>query len=114
MSNENNLTFENNVFRYKSRIILGESRVPGITKFLLGKGIVKTEKTANTLLLFVTAISLMAAIYVFTVFVLDVQLFNRTLVQTPEQIQQREESRERFNKIREQRQNTLNKTQNPQ
>ncbi len=108
MSTENNITFESDKFKYKSRVILGQTQVPGMTKFLLGMGIVKNEKQANTLLLSLALISLLLSIYVFAIFVFDVQLFNSTPVQTPEQIKLREEARERFNKIREQRQNTTN------
>jgi hypothetical protein len=110
MSNENNLTFENDTFKYKSRVILGQAEVPKMTKFLMSKGIAKSEKTANILLLSITTLSLLLSIYVFAVFVFDVQLFNTT----PEQLQLREEARERFNQIREKRQNNTNNTQDIQ
>ena len=51
MSTENNFTFDENKYQIKSRVILGQSKVPGMTKFLIQKGIVKTEKTAHTLML---------------------------------------------------------------
>ncbi len=50
MSTENNITFESDKFKYKSRVILGQTQVPGMTKFLLGKGIVKNEKQAMSIL----------------------------------------------------------------
>ena len=61
MSTENNITFENDNFKYKSRVIFGQSEVPKMARFLIGKGIVKNEKQAQgvlfgiTLLLFISS-----------------------------------------------------------
>lgn len=113
MSNENNISFESDSIRYRSRSILGVPQVPKMTKFLMGKGVVKNEKQAQIALLSIAVLSLLLSTYVFASFVFDVQLFNQTPKLTEEQIQLREETAERFNKIREQ-QNKINNTQNSQ
>lgn len=79
------ITFnDNNNFKYKSRVILGQSEVPKMTKFLIGKGIVKNEKSAQNLLLWVTVSFLLASVYVFAIYVFDVQI-GQTNVITEEQ-----------------------------
>lgn len=113
------ITFnDNNNLKYKSRVILGQSEVPKMTKFLIGKGIVKNEKSAQNLLLWVTVSFLLASVYVFAIYVFDVQMFNptpvQTLEQTPEQIQRIKERRERVERLRQERLNNTTNTQNPQ
>ncbi len=64
MSTENNITFESDKFKYKSRVILGQTQVPGMTKFLLGKGIVKNEKQAMSILSITTVLFLGLTIFI--------------------------------------------------
>ncbi len=64
MSTENNITFESDKFKYKSRVILGQTQVPGMTKFLLGKGIVKNEKQAMSILSITTVLFLGLSIFI--------------------------------------------------
>ncbi len=64
MSTENNITFESDKFKYKSRVILGQTQVPGMTKFLLGKGIVKNEKQAMRILSITTVLFLGLTIFI--------------------------------------------------
>ncbi len=64
MSTENNITFESDKFKYKSRVILGQTQVPGMTKFLLGKGIVKNEKKAMIILSITTVLFLGLSIFI--------------------------------------------------
>ncbi len=64
MSTENNLTFEGDQFKYKSRVILGQSEVPKMTRFLMSKGIVKNEKQATTVLFLITLISFSLSGYI--------------------------------------------------
>ena len=114
MSTSNNLTFESDNFRYKSRSILGQAETPKMVKYLLNKKIVKNEKQAQNILITITILFLLASIYVFAVFVFDVQLFNQTPQLTEGQIQQRQEAKDRFEKLRQERQNSTINTQNPQ
>ena len=44
----------NNNFNYKSRVILGQPETPKMVKFLIGKGIVKSEKQAGYLMICMT------------------------------------------------------------
>lgn len=94
------ISFDENKYKIKSRTILGESQVPGMTKFLLDKGIVKSEKTAHTFLTTISLLFFISAIYVFSVFVFDFNTGNKQTL-TPEQVQERE-------KIRTQRQERIN------
>ena len=64
MSTENNITFESDKFKYKSRVILGQTQIPGMTKFLLGKGIVKNEKQAMRILSITTVLFLGLTIFI--------------------------------------------------
>lgn len=111
MPTENNLTFDENKYKIKSRVILGQMETPGMIKFLIQKGIVKNEKTAQGILIAAACAFLLVSVYVFAVFVFDVKLFDKAPVLTPELIQAREE---RMQKIKEQRQNNINVPQNPQ
>ncbi len=78
------ISFEDNSFKFKSRTILSESTVPGLTRFLLKKGIVKNEKQANIFMIFMSIIFFLAAGFVFIVFVLGINDNNRV---TKEQIE---------------------------
>ena len=111
MSTENDLTFDENKYKIKSRVILGQAEVPGMAKFLLRKGMVKSEGAANSILVGLIIISLSIAAYVFAIFVFDVKLFDNTPVQTQEQIQS---DKERMLQISQQIKNNTNNTQNPQ
>ncbi len=68
------ISFDENQYKIRSRTILGTSQVPAMTKFLLNKHIVKSEKSAHALLLGLTGIFFLAAVYVFVVFVFEVEL----------------------------------------
>lgn len=59
----NNLTFESDKFKYKSRTILSTPQVPGMTKFLMNKGIVKNERQAIILMFAITIIFSGLSIY---------------------------------------------------
>ena len=61
MSTENNLTFEGDQFKYKSRVIFGQAEVPKMTRFLIGKGLVKNEKQATTIMFTVTILLFIAS-----------------------------------------------------
>lgn len=78
------ISFEDNSFKFKSRTILSESTVPGLTRFLLKKGIVKNEKQANIFMIFMSIVFFLAAGFVFIVFVLGINDNNRV---TKEQIE---------------------------
>ena len=70
----NDITFDENKYKIKSRTILGQAEVPGMTRFLLRKGIVKGEKGAHVFLLGIASLFFAVAIYVFAVFVFDVEI----------------------------------------
>ena len=103
MSTENNISFENDNFKYKSRVILGQAEVPKMTRFLIGKGVVKNEQSANVVLTTVTVISLLLSVLIFIVFVFDVNLS-----QKPEINQEAPVSKDRVEKLRQQRNSNLN------
>lgn len=111
MSIENNISFDTDNTRFKSRTILGSPQTPGMTKFLINKGLVKDEKQANSLMIIITILFLLAAVYVFAKYVFEVNLFNKQPELTQEQIQRREEITERLEQLRQQRSNNTN-TQN--
>ncbi len=94
------ISFEENKYKIKSRVILGQTQVPGMIKFLLNKGIVKTEKTAHALLLSITGLFLLAAVYVFSVYVLGVSMGNVDKVADKEKIEQ---AKKRIEEIKKQR-----------
>ncbi len=74
MSTEN-ITFDNDTnYKFKSRAVFGQAEVPGMTRFLLRKGIVKSEKMATNVLAACTILFLMAAAWVMAVFVFDIQI----------------------------------------
>jgi hypothetical protein len=68
------ISFEENKYQIKSRSILGESQVPAMTKFLLNKGIVKTEKTAHILLIIISLLFFSFAMFIFSYYVLDIKI----------------------------------------
>lgn len=108
------ISFDENQYKIKSRSILGASQVPAMTKFLLNKHIVKTEKSAHALLLGLTGIFFLAAVYVFAVFVFEVEIGDEAPKLTPEQLQIIQEKKERLQKIKIQNQNNINNTQSLQ
>lgn len=108
------ISFEENKYKIKSRSIFGQAEVPKMITFLTNKGIVKNERQAKAVLLGLTACFFIASVVVFMVFVLDVRLFDRAPTPTPEQIQMREERMQKMQQVREQIQNSTNKTTNPQ
>lgn len=57
--------FEEDNFHIKSRRLLGEPDTPTMIKFLLKTGLVKTEKSALILLVFVIVVALSATIFIF-------------------------------------------------
>lgn len=65
MSTKNDITFEDSRFSIKSRTILGEPKVPNIIKFLVNKKIVKNEKQATYLILFLFVVLISLTIYLF-------------------------------------------------
>ena len=64
MSTENDLTFDESKYKIKSKVILGQAEVPGITKFLLRKGIVKSERQALLLTIILILTMLSATVYI--------------------------------------------------
>ena len=90
------ISFEDNSFKFKSRTILSESTVPGLTRFLLKKGIVKNEKQANIFMICMSIIFFCLAVYVFASYVFgyrfyikkDVQINYEHLEMTKDYIQQ--------------------------
>jgi len=110
MSIENNISFDDNL-NFKSRSILGSPQTPGMTKFLINKGLVKNEKQANSLMIIITILFLLVAVYVFAKYVFEVDVFNKTPEPTLEQMQMREEAEQRFEQLKQQRSNNTN-TQN--
>ncbi len=114
MSTENSISFDENKYKIKSRSILVQAEVPKMITFLTTKGIVKNEKQAQMVLLGATACFFIASIFVFMVFVLDVEVFNKNPQPTQEQIQMREERMQKMQQVREQMQGSTNNTTNPQ
>lgn len=51
MSTENNISFDDNKFKIKSRVIFGAPEVPSIIKIMVKKGLVKNENQAIRLIL---------------------------------------------------------------
>lgn len=107
MLTQNNISFDENKYQIKSRAILGQYEVPGMTKFLLKKGIIKTKKTAHTFLITFTILFLITSIYVFAAFVFDIKL--KTSTTSTEQIKLREERLQNVKK-----QININNTKNNQ
>ena len=107
MPTENNISFDDNL-NFKSRTILSSPQTQGMTKFLINKGLVKDEKQANSILVIITILFLLAAIYIFAAYVFEVNLFNKQPELTEEQIQTIEEAKVRFEQLNQQRSNNTN------
>ncbi|MBC7982068.1 hypothetical protein H7X65_03250 [Candidatus Parcubacteria bacterium] len=112
MSTEN-ITFENdNNFKYKSRVVFGQAEVPGMVRFLMRKGIVKNEKTAQTFMVGAIIAFFVSSLIVFAIFVFDVRLPGSAPKEDPEAAMQRETTNERRQQMRNnQINNTANTTQ---
>jgi hypothetical protein len=107
MSNENNITFENDSVRYRSRSILGVPQVPKMVTFLTNKGLVKNERQAKAVLLGMTACFFVASIVVFMVFVLEVDINGGRGQTTVEEMQA---GRDRFEKAAKEYKDTNTQT----
>ena len=106
------ISFEDNSFKFKSRTILSESTVPGLTRFLLKKGIVKNEKQANIFMIFMSIVFFCLAVYVFAFYVFDVRISNN--INDSEAMKEKIQlNKERVQKLRDQQLNKIN-TQNAQ
>lgn len=58
------ISFDENQYKLKSRSILGQPQVPGIINFMLRKNIVKNEKQAFAVIVFLTACFFIASFYI--------------------------------------------------
>lgn len=58
------MQFDESQFKIRSRRLLGEPQVPGMIRFLVTKGIVKTEKQAVGAMLTVVGVLIVATIWV--------------------------------------------------
>jgi len=103
---DSNIVFDE--FKIKSRSILGQSESPAMIRYLMKKGIVKNEKSANGILLGVIVVSLLASAYVFAVFVFDINVGTNNVPQQTEEVRAR---REEIQKIRQQRINNAQTVQ---
>ena len=56
--------FDESQFKLRSRRILGEPEIPGMIKFLVVKGIVKTEKQAVGIMLGVVVTLILISVFV--------------------------------------------------
>lgn len=91
---DNNIVFDE--FKIKSRSVFGQAESPAMIRYMMKKGIVKNEKTANGILFGVIIVSLLASAYVFAVFVFDINVGKSAVPQETEQIRAaREEIRQR-------------------
>lgn len=106
----NDIIFDENKYKIKSRSLLGQAEVPGMTKFLMRKGIVKNEKSANALLFAIITLSLLASAFVLMVFVFDMQIGNSNTA-SPEKIQA---GKERLQQVRQERDLNKSNAQNQQ
>ncbi len=96
MLTEDSISFDENKYKIKSRVIFGQAEVPKMITFLTTKGIVKNEKQAKMVLLGATTCFFIASIVVFMVYVLDVRIGGQSGGITPEQLQ---ENIDRFQQI---------------
>jgi hypothetical protein len=90
------ISFDENKYKIKSRVIFGQAEVPKMILFLTNKGLVKNENQAKMVLLGLTGCFFVASIVVFMVFVLDVRIGGQSNAITEEQLQ---ENRDRFQQI---------------
>ena len=113
MTMNNNISFDTDNSKYKSRSVLGSPQVPGITKFLLNKKLVKNEKQANMFMIVIAILSILLSTYVFAVHVFEIRLFEKKLELTPEQVQKIDQAKARRERVRQQQGiNTNNNTNN--
>jgi hypothetical protein len=61
---DNNISFDEDKYKIRSRSILGMPQTPKMISFLVGKKIVKSERHAMTLLLIITGLSVVATMYI--------------------------------------------------
>jgi len=111
MNINENIRFDNDSSAFKSRTILGASQTPGMTKFLMKRGIVKNEKQATVFMISISTLFFLLSLYVFIVYVFDIRLFNKQPTMTPEQIQA---NKERMQQMRDRARNNVNTQQNVQ
>lgn len=102
----NDITFDENKYQIKSRTILGQAEVPGMTRFLLRKGIVKNEKAAQMTLLWSAIIFLGVSLIIFSVFIFDIR-FTQGKPEDPEAVMRRQAVKE---KVLEMRNGKINNT----
>ena len=58
--------------RFQSRVILGRPETPKMVAFMINKGIIKNEKTAGNVLIVISAVFFLSAIFIFGYFVLGI------------------------------------------
>ncbi len=54
------------LYQFRSRTILGEARTPGMVRWLMRHGLVKTEKGAGVILIIIAIIAFAASAYFFS------------------------------------------------
>ncbi len=59
-----NIQFDESQFKLRSRRLLGEPEVPAMIKFLVTRGIVRSEKQAISVLLTVVLVIVMISIFI--------------------------------------------------
>lgn len=64
MNTGENISFDDNNFKFKSRSIFGSSEIPGMTKFLVGKGLVKNETQAMYFMIILIIIFVCTSMYI--------------------------------------------------
>ncbi len=60
-----NLTFDESKFKLRSRRILGQPEIPSMIKFLVTRGVVKTENQAVAVTLVVCILIIVATVLIF-------------------------------------------------
>jgi len=62
--NTENISFDDNKFKYQSRNVAGQSDVPAITRMLMRHGIVKTEQQGTMFMIGIIVLTLAATGFV--------------------------------------------------
>lgn len=69
MSDQIQFEGENPSSRFQSRAVFGQPQTPKMVKFLIDKGIVKSERSAGHLLLAVTVLFFCSTIFIYAYYV---------------------------------------------
>jgi len=77
MSDQVQFDEEDNSSSFRSRVILGQLKTPKMVRFLINRGIVKSEENAGTFLKTIVIFLIILTVFIFAVYVVGYNPFRR-------------------------------------